>query len=591
MIDPVTLEIIRNRLDAITGLMQLTLLKSSVSVILKEGEDCSCGLFKPNGELLSQACANPIHLGIMGPAVETLLQKFPSAGMSEGDIYILNDPYNGGTHLPDIIMIAPIIVDGAVVAISAALAHQEDIGGRSFGSMPADATEIFHEGLIIPPSRLYRQGVRDETLVDVLKSNVRLPEGFLGDIGAQIASVKVGMRSYKAMIEEFGRDTIDEALDALFDQAEKLSRMAIEAIPDGEYSFEDFVDNDGIELDSQIRLAVKLTVTGSNVVADFSGSSSQVKGPANVGYWGTYSAVIFAFRAICNPDIPTNAGMSRPIKMVIPKGNVLNPKWPAPVSLRAHTAKRVVDVLYGALAKAVPERAIAASSGSLSVCSFGGAHESGELFGCSDIVAGGMGGRRGKDGIDLLETDITNCMNIPAEALEAHYPLRVVRSRYRTDSGGVGTFRGGLGIDRAIQVVKGPIRCSYRSDRHLTRPWGIRGGGPGQSWQTHILTADGVRHQVRSKAIFELNTGDTLEMLTGGGGGYGDPLERDPGMVLEDVLNGKVSKDTAELDYGVILGLDGLSVDMAATEHLRARNKSKRGAVDWQIDRGGGARE
>jgi N-methylhydantoinase B len=367
--------------------------------------------------------------------------------------------------------------------------------------------------------------------------------------------------------------------------------MAIEAIPDGEYSFEDFVDNDGIELDRQIRLAVKLTVTGSNVVADFSGSSLQVKGPANVGYWGTYSAVIFAFRAICNPHIPTNAGMSRPIKMVIPKGNVLNPKWPAPVSLRAHTAKRVVDVLYGALAKAVPERAIAASSGSLSVCSFGGAHESGELFGCSDIVAGGMGGRRGKDGIDLLETDITNCMNIPAEALEAHYPLRVVRSRYRTDSGGVGTFRGGLGIDRAIQVVKGPIRCSYRSDRHLTRPWGIRGGEPGQSWQTYILRADGVRQPVRSKAIFELNTGDTLEMLTGGGGGYGDPLERDPGMVLEDVLNGKVSKETAELDYGVILGSDDLSVDIAATDQLRARNKSKRGAVDWQIDRGGGARE
>jgi N-methylhydantoinase B len=591
MVDPVTLEIIRNRLDAISGLMQLTLLKSSVSVILKEGEDCSCGLFKSNGEMLSQACANPIHLGIMGPAVEAVLKSHPSHSMQEGDIYILNDPYNGGTHLPDVIMVAPVVIDGAVAAISAALAHQEDIGGRSFGSMPADATEIFQEGFIIPPLLFYRAGARDKSIVALIRSNVRLPDCFMGDIEAQIASVKVGVRSYREMVSEFGRPTIDEAVDTLFDQAENLTRSGIEAIPDGEYRFDDWVDNDGIDLDVQIRLSVKITVKGTDVVVDFSESAAQVRGPANVGYWGTFSAVIFAFRAICNPDIPTNAGMARPIKMIIPLGKVLNPVWPAPVSLRAHTAKRVVDVLYGALAKAVPGRAIAASSGSLSVCSFGGAYESGELFGCSDIVAGGMGGRRGKDGIDLLETDITNCMNIPVEALEAHFPLRVVRSHYRTDSGGAGEHRGGLGLDRAIEVVRGPIRCSYRSDRHLSRPWGIGGGHAGLSWETHIRRANGKREPVRSKAIFELQDGDVLEMLTGGGGGYGDPFERAPEMVLQDVVNGKVSEHAAERDYGVVLNRSSRNIDRSATNVLRETRRAKRGSARGKIDRGDGVQE
>jgi len=590
MVDPITLEVLRNRLDAIANEMQVTLLRSAVSVILKEGEDCSCGLFDLAGETIAQACANPLHLGIMSPAVRAFLEVFPPATLADGDVYVLNDPYMGGTHLPDVILAAPIFANGRAVAMSAALAHQEDMGGKTPGSMPADATEIFQEGLIIPPSRLYERGVPNHTLVNLIKRNVRLPDMVMGDIAAQLASVKVGARAFRAMMDEFSEATVAEAMETLRRQAEALTRRRLAEIPDGTYHFHDFVDNDGIDVDRRVRLEVAVTVQGSDVVVDFSGTAPQTRGPVNIGYWGTVSSVYFVFRAFAGPDIPVNGGATAPIKVVVPEGTVLNPRYPAPVSIRAHTAKRVVDALVGALAQAVPAGLPAASSGSMSVCSFGGIDaRSGRRFGCTDIVAGGMGARPTKDGIDLIETDITNCMNIPAEAFEAHYPLRVLKTRYRADSGGPGRFRGGIGIERTIEAVQGPIQCSFRSDRHYTSPWGLRGGLPAARWVTRVERVGGAVETVPSKRVFVLETGDRLIMETGGGGGFGDPLERAPERMLEDVIDGKVSVEAARRDYGVVV-TSKWQVDGAATEELRASMRRTRGPVTWIFDRGDGLR-
>lgn len=588
--DPITLEILRNRLDAIASQMQITLLKSAVSVVIKEGEDCACCLFRSNGALLAQACANPIHLGIMGPAVEAVLRRFPAQTMTAGDVYILNDPYTGGTHIPDVIMVSPVIVDGEVIAFSAALAHQEDIGGKSFGSMPADATEIYQEGLILPPVPLYLADKKNEAIFDVLVRNVRMPASLLGDFEAQLASVKLGVRAVLAAVEEFGVRTMLRGMDALFAQAEALMRRGIEQMPDGDYSFYDFVDNDGIDIDQRIRIEATISIRGSDAVVDFSNSSPQVRGPINLGMWGAYSAVTYAFRAFADLEIHSNAGATRPIKMVAPEGSILNPRHPAPVGLRTITGKRILDVMYGALAKAVPHRAVAASSGSLSVCSFGGFGPQGQLFACTDLVAGGMGGRPGKDGIDLIDTDITNTMNIPAEALEAQFPLRVVKTRYRTDSGGPGEFRGGLGIERTIEAMHGPIRCSFRSDRHFTRPWGIEGGGAGESYRTTIFRRNGSVQEVPSKQGFMLDEGDVLQILTGGGGGYGDPLERRIERVREDLLDGKISAVAAVRDYGATLDRETAAVDLEASLASRAKRKRERGPVSRTIDRGDGIR-
>ncbi len=583
-IDAITLEILRNRIDAITEEMQLTLLRSAVSVILKEGEDCSSGLFDAAGDLIGQACANPLHLGVMGPAVKAILERFPAGDMQPGDVYLLNDPYTGGTHLPDLIMAAPVFAGDRLIAFGVALAHHEDVGGKAQGSMPADATEIFQEGLIIPPTRLYEAGRSNRTLFDLLERNVRLPGVLFGDLDAELACAKIGTRGIDRMVAEFGVDTVLTAIAALSDLAERRTRQKLADIPDGRYGFRDLVDSDGIDIGTRLEIACTVTIAGSDVTVDFEGSSPQAPGPANIGYWGTASAAYYVVRAVTDPDIPSNQGAMRPVTVRVPEGSFLNPRHPAPVCIRAHTGKRIADAVLGAFAKAAPDRVAAPGSGSLSVCSFGGVDEDGTPFGATDLVAGGTGGRPGKDGIDLLDTDVTNCQNVPVEALEAHYPLRVLTTRYRTDSGGAGAFRGGLGLERAYQITRGPVRCCFRSERHDTDPWGLAGGTAGARYASRIKRADGSVEALPSKAIFELRTGDVLEFLTGGGGGYGDPLTRDPDLVLNDVRQGKVSVAAANEAYGVVIENGAIEAD--ATAALRKTLTQARGPITWTFDLG-----
>lgn len=567
-LDSITLEVIRNRLESTTEEMQHTLLRSSVSVIVKEGEDCSCGLFDARGNAIAQACANPIHLGVMGPAIEAILARFEASTIVDGDVFIVNDPYEGGTHIPDLILVLPVFIDGELVAMSVALSHHEDMGGKTPGSMPADATEIFQEGLVIPPLKLYEAGRRNKTLFAMIEKNVRLPGNVFGDLEAELSCIKVGARAIGRTFEEFGRDTVLQALRELEDSAEARTRKRFLEIPDGTYRFEDFLDSDGIDQSRQLAIRVSVTVSGSEVLVDFTGTSEQVGGPVNIGYWGTVSSVACALRCITGPDIPSNAGCLRPVTVIVPEGSLLNPRHPAPVGIRAHTSKRVSDVVMGAIALALPETTPAASSGSLSVCSFSGLLDGDIAFGCTDLIAGGMGGRPGKDGLEIIETDTTNCKNVPAEALEASYPLRVLESNLRADTGGAGEFRGGVGVQRRIQAIAGPIRCSFRSERQTTQPWGMRGGTSGASYQTTIERPSGEEVELPSKAVFILQTGDVLRIRTGGGGGYGDPLARTPARVRDDVLDRKVSRAAARATYGVVLDVDGV-LDADATRALR----------------------
>ena len=575
-IDPVTLEVIRNRLDGIAAEIQSTLLRSAYSVILKEGEDCSAGLFNPRGEIIAQSTALPQHMAAFIPAMARLLQAFPAEQAREGDIYAMNDPHDGGTHLPDVIVARPVMAGGSLVGFAVCLAHQEDMGGKVPGSMSTDATEIFQEGLILPPLKLYDAGELNETLTAVIQRNVRLPDLVLGDLGAQVSAVTVGGRRLQELFEEYGLENCHRYLDHLLDYAEALTRSCIQAIPDGTYRFTDYMDNDGIRTEVRIPIAVTVTVTGSDIRVDFTGTSAQVAGPINAPWSGGAGSAYFAVRCVTDPDIPNNQGCYRPVEVVIPKGTLLNPYHPAPVAIRAHTLKRAADAVLGALVQAVPERVPAAPAGSISCVSFGGVDpRDGARFGLTDIVAGGGGARPLGDGVEVVDTDVSNCMNIPAEAVEMAYPLRVRSYRLRVDSGGPGRHRGGSGTERVLEATRGEIVCSYRSERHFIPAWGLFGGHPGALWQTEVVRSDGAVEPVPSKQAFTLREGDALRMLTGGGGGHGLPLERAPEKVLGDVRDGKVSAEAAHAVYGVVVVDGARRVDREETARVRAAQRQQ----------------
>ena len=397
-LDPILLEVVRNRLETIADEMELTLLKSAASPIVKEGLDASAALFNVRGETIAQAAAIPIHLGCLELAARRIVEAFPPETMSEGDAFLLNDPYDGGTHLPDITLAVPVVANGRVVALACTMCHHQDVGGRTPGSVPTDATELYQEGLIIPPTRLYRSGVLDANLFALLCRNVRIPEVFTGDLMAQVAAGRLGGIRLNELFSRYGTDTVLGYVEELLERAEILTRRGIEAIPDGTYAFADWMDNDGID-DRPVRIAVAVTVRGSTMTFDFTGTSPQVRGPFNAVPASTLSAVYYAVRAISDPTVPNNGGCFRAVDVVLPPGSLVNPRPPAPVSCRTATIKRIADTILGALVRALPHRMPAASSGTLLVMAFGGTDpETGRPFVASELAAGGMGAaREGRD--------------------------------------------------------------------------------------------------------------------------------------------------------------------------------------------------
>ena len=588
--DPITLEVIRNRLNVIADEMELTLLKSAFSPVIKEALDASAALFDSNGRTLAQAAALPAQLGMIITAVNRIVEIYPASTMSPGDVYILNDPYDGGTHLPDITLVEPVFFEGKAVALSASLAHHQDVGGKTPGSTPPDATEIYAEGLIIPPLKLYDAGRPNDTLFEVMRRNSRTPESLMGDIDAQIACNRVGARGLQRLCAEHGVDRFLQVANELMDYAEQRTRAAIARIPDGTYRFFDFVDYDGIERGKPVRIEASVTVTGSNVIVDFTGSSPQARGAINSVPSSTRAAVYYVIRAVTDPDIPNNDGCFRPVSIVFPEGSVVNPSKPAAVSVRTITIKRIVDVLLGCFAQAIPERVHAASCGQLALMVLGGIDpRNGRTYVTWQGLptAGGMGARPNKDGLDVIDTDVTNLMNEPVEATEMDYPVRVHEIRLWTDSGGVGEFRGGLGFHARTELLRGDATLVVRRDRQDLAPWGLHGGLPALPSRTTLNRKNGDQIDLPSKIVVPMSAGDQLDVFTSGGAGFGDPLERPAERVREDVLDGRVSRVVAETQYGVILSdRDGDCVDVERTVSARSSMRDERGPIDWTFDRG-----
>ena len=562
-VDPVTLEVLRHRLDAIANSMESTLVRCASSPSVKEGADCSVALFDVNGNTIAQGLAIPVHLGSMPPAVASMLAAFPARDLSEGDIVIMNDPYAGGQHNPDIIMLVPVVHAGETVALAVSLAHHQDVGGRTPGSNPTDAADVFEEGLCIPPLKLVEGGRMSAAIESLIRRNVRRPDLLFEDLRAQMACGRTAAEELVALLESYGRDVVLQAMSDLLDHAEAQTRRLIARIPDGSYRFTDWLDNDGVVLEQRINITVTLTIEGDDIHADFTGTSPQVRGPFNAVPSCTLSAVRYAIRVMTDPDIPNNEGCFRMLRLTVPERSLLNPERPAPVNNRAVTLRRVVDTVMGAFAQALPERVPAANNGHPLVARIGGIDESGRLFILSESGTGGMGARPSKDGVECIHTDTSNSMNVPVEVAESIAPLRIHYYRIRPDSGGAGRFRGGCGFEKAYECLTERMIISHRGERHYTQPWGLAGGGPGASSRSVVARADGSEERVPSKMNIELQRGDRLLLWTSGGGGFGDPRERAPERVLDDVLDGKVSVAAAEREYGVVIRpevLDGRSV-------------------------------
>jgi N-methylhydantoinase B len=463
----------------------------------------------------------------------------------------MNDPYLGGTHLPDIALAQPIFANGRPIAISATMTHHQDMGGMAPGSIPTNATEIYQEGLRIPPLKFRDAGKYNETLVAIIRQNVRIPDTVMGDLNAQLAACNVGARRIAALAKELGDNQTLAIFDDLLDRSEILTRAALKKIPDGTYRYVDFSDNDGIDLDKNIRFEVAVTVKDGTFHCDFTGSSPQVRGPFNCVPSGSLAAACYAVRAVTDPDIPTNAGCFRPITLALPKGSVVNPVEPAPVNSRTATIKRITGCILGALKNVAPDRVPADSSGEMVALMFGGRYRDGSAYVMGELIAGGSGAGPHSDGVDVIETDVTNCMNQPVEAMEMDTPIRVHRLALRTDSGGAGTQRGGLGIIKEYEILDGEVSFTYRGERHFFAPQGAHGGGEGGKAHAVITRAGGAEEIIPSKAMAMLKRGDRVVVETAGGAGNGAPSARNRDALAVDVADGKVSAGRAQALYDV----------------------------------------
>ncbi|RLE09222.1 MAG: hypothetical protein DRJ06_03295 [Candidatus Aminicenantes bacterium] len=519
--DPIELELFKNKFISISEEMGAVLGRTALSPNIKERKDYSCALFTCQGETFSQGSHIPVHLGAMPLSVKSALQvvKF-----EEGDLVILNDPYRGGTHLPDVTCISPVFYAGKLIFLVANRAHHADIGGMTPGSMPL-ATEIYQEGLILPPVKFVRRGEIDDGLLSLILANVRTPEERRGDLMAQIAANEKGIQRLKEILEEYGAEKINFYAQALQDYTEKFLRQAISQIPDGEYSFTDYLDDDGLSF-TPIPLKVVVTIHGDQAKIDFSSSSPQVAGNVNANLAVTISAVLYVFRSLVEEDIPFNTGLLRPLKIIAPQGTVLNADFPsATAGGNVETSQRIVDVLLGALAEAVPEKIPAASSGTMNNVAFGGYDPLlQKRYAYYETIGGGMGASFSREGLSGVHTHMTNSLNTPIEALENYLPLKINQYRLRPRSGGKGRWRGGQGIIREYEFLN-PVQLTIISERRKFAPYGLRGGKPGRPGR-NILIQKNRRRILGSKVNLKIQPGEKLRIETPGGGGYGHQQEK-----------------------------------------------------------------
>ncbi len=517
MINPVLLEVFKNRFVSIAEEMGVTLNRTAYSPNIKERRDFSCALFDARGDLVAQADHMPVHLGSMPMSVRSAIE---SCEFRPGDMVMLNDPYKGGTHLPDVTIVAPVFADSEKpVFYVANRAHHADIGGVSAGSMPLSRS-VYQEGIIIPPLKIMENGEIDKKLMAFFLNNVRTPEEREGDFAAQIMANVTGIRRLQEIIEKYSLDTTILYAKALMGYSEKIMRDTIRRLPDGVYTFEDFMDDDGVER-NDIPIRVAITIKGDEAIIDFSDSGPQVEGSVNAVYAITLSAVLYVFRCLLDMDAPTNAGTLRPLKIVTRKGTIVDAEFPAPVAGgNVETSQRIVDVVLGALHKAIPDKIPAASQGTMNNVTIGGIDpRNGLPFAYYETIGGGMGAHPDGHGESAVHSHMTNTLNTPIEALEFAYPIMVTCYKIRRGSGGEGRFRGGDGIVREVKLLA-DAEVTVLSERRRRQPYGLNGGLPGKKGRNIIITG-GTEKEMGGKFHVFLRAGDVIRIETPGGGGYG----------------------------------------------------------------------
>jgi N-methylhydantoinase B len=469
-------------------------------------------------------------------------------------------------------LIAPIFHEEEIIGYAANKAHHSDVGGKAPGSMAGDATELYQEGIIIPPIKFVKRGEVDEELSALLMSNVRTPDIRMGDLRAQMAANLLGKRRMKGLAEKYGVEVLRESMTHVMDYSGKMVRKEIERMPEGRYEAEDYLESTGVS-DESVKIKVAITVRGGSLIIDYSGTSGQVEGPVNAVFGVTLSGVYYVLRCVTDPTIPMNEGCYRPLQVYAPKGILVNPIRPAPVAGgNVETSQRNVDVLLKAFAQIVPEKVCAACQGTMNNVTVGGTDpETGRSWTFYETIAGGFGGRNGLDGVDAVHTHMTNTMNTPIEAIEAVYPIQFLKYELREDSGGAGKWRGGVGVERSWRLLSPSATLSILAERTKLAPWGVYDGKPGMKGKFLICKPDGTEIRLKSKCTVKMEKGDIFVARTPGGGGYGSPLERAPEAVREDVVNGLVSRSSAQKDYGVVISPETKEINLEATRELREK--------------------
>ena len=572
--DPIEFELFKNSLFSIADEMALTIFRTTYSGVLKDNMDYSTAMFDGSGKLAAQGLTLPGHLGSMPTAMAAIRETF--AGKIEpGDVFILNDPFQGGMHLPDIFVFKPIFWGGELLAWAGTVCHHTDVGGRVPGSNASDSTEIYQEGLRIPPLKLFDRGTRNNTLWALIERNVRVPVKVFGDLRAQLAACHISERSLIELARHYGVQKVEHYMTELIDYSERMTHAAIRELPDGVYTFLDHIDDDGIDVGKPIPLAVRITKSGDRISVDWTGSSPQVKGAINNTLSFTKSASYCAIRSILPADIPNNEGVFRAIEVTAPPGTIANAVLPAACAARGLTGFRMVDCMFGALAQMLPDQVFASSDGGNTGISIGGWDADRRPFIYVDFTCCAWGGRPYADGLDGNSNIYANMASQSIEVTETEQPIAITAYEFIPDAMGPGKFRGGAPFRRDYRFLAEEGVLQVRSDRRDFRPYGLYGGGPGKP-SMNYLNPNGENRPLPSKLTMTIRRGDTFRHEVAGAGGWGDPLERDPAMVLRDVRNELVSLAAARADYGVVLAGKPLTVDEAATWALRERLRRAR---------------
>ncbi|MEM7252512.1 MAG: hydantoinase B/oxoprolinase family protein [Pseudomonadota bacterium] len=584
--DPIAFELFKNALLSIADEMAVTICRTTYSGVLRDNMDFSTAFADGEGRVVAQGLTLPGHLGSIPTALQAVIDRYGDE-MRDGDVYAMNDPFEGGMHLPDIFVFKPIFRDGERLAIAATVCHHADVGGRVPGSNASDSTEIYQEGLRIPPLKLVDAGERNDTLWTLVEKNVRIPVQVFGDLRAQLAACHIAEREFLALVDEYGAPGARAHMTELIEYTERVTRAAIRELPDGEWSFEDWIDDDGIDRDQRIRLFCTIAKEGDAMRVDWAGSSEQVKGAINSTLSFTKSHCYAAINSVLPANIPCNEGMFRAIEVTAPEGTITNMVHPGACAARGLTGFRMGDCLFGALARMLPDRVGAASDGGNTGISIGGYDRERKPFVFVDFACGTWGGRPWADGLQGNANMFANMASQASEVIEAEYPLEVLAYEFVPDKAGPGQHRGGVPYRRVYRFLEHEGILQVRSDRHDVRPYGLYGGRAGGASQNWLNPDSDGSEALPSKFIRDIVHGDVFQTELAGGGGWGDPLARDPQRVLDDVRNEYLSVDSARNDYGVVVTSNPWEVDRAQTEALRATQRTERppeahGDISWE---------